>query len=434
MGTSNVNSLFVFGHFVDLVENRTNFRTYEIFIFILLGASGGLIGTLFNYINRRVAMYHAKNTTTQTKRTIHLLGFTFVMACISFLLPLCWQVCTRLPTDEETKNWTVQEIDSLSDLVRFQCHEGYYNQMASLYFCPFDASMRHLFHFREYKGSTNPTFSAAPLILFFLTYFFMAACSAGLKVPMGMFVPSLLAGAAYGRLWGHVLNSAWPGYVADSGTYALMGAAAINGGVTRMTLSMTIIMLETAGNMTYLLPLMVTFGAARYSGNALSDGLYDIGMYLKDLPFLNSSLHTLGLLNFNSVTEIMAIPPVTFNEVSRVHTVYEALKNTTHNGFPILDNKGRLKGLMLRKTLCTLLDLKVFSVPLTKTQHRQRSMSINNKNSALEKEAAEMAAEGKVAIHLAPAGTVFYDRLEKSYPNFPDISRIELTQEQMVCS
>ena len=35
-----------------------------------------------------------------------------------------------------------------------------------------------------------------------------------------------------------------------------------------MTISMTIIMLETAGNMTYLLPLMVTFATARYTGSS----------------------------------------------------------------------------------------------------------------------------------------------------------------------
>ena len=34
-----------------------------------------------------------------------------------------------------------------------------------------------------------------------------------------------------------------------------------------MTISGTVIMLEAAGNMVYLLPLMVTFGAARYTGN-----------------------------------------------------------------------------------------------------------------------------------------------------------------------
>lgn len=427
MGTSNVNSLFVFGHFVDLVDNRTNFRTYEIFIFILLGISGGVIGTVFNLINKHVSMYHAKHTTTTSKRFIHLFTFTFVMACISFLLPLCWQKCTRKPTDEEMADWTAEEVDSIDGLVRFQCSEGYYNEMASLYFCPFDASIRNLFHFREYKGSTNPSFSAGPLILFFLTYFLMAACTAGLKVPMGLFVPSLLAGAAYGRLWGHVLNSAFPGYVADSGTYSLLGAAAINGGVTRMTISMTIIMLETAGNMTYLLPLMVTFGAARYSGNALSDGIYDITLYLKDLPFLQSSLHSLGLLNFNSVTEIMAIPPVTFNEVTKVRVVYEALKTTTHNGFPILDNNGRLRGLMLRKTLCTLLDLKVFSVPLNPSQQKQRVMSPE-----MQAEADRMAKEGKVAVQLASAGTVFYDRLEKSYPNFPVVDKIDLNEDQQV--
>ncbi|RYY86394.1 hypothetical protein EON63_05860 [archaeon] len=51
-----------------------------------------------------------------------------------------------------------------------------------------------------------------------------------------------------------------------TGTYALIGAAAILGGMARMTIAGCVIVLEACGNTTYLLPLMVTFAAARYAG------------------------------------------------------------------------------------------------------------------------------------------------------------------------
>ena len=65
---------------------------------------------------------------------------------------------------------------------------------------------------------------------------------------------------------GHILNHISPGWFADSGFYALMGSAAILGGMSRMTIAGTIIVLEASGNSEFLLPLMLTFAGARYAG------------------------------------------------------------------------------------------------------------------------------------------------------------------------
>lgn len=85
----------------------------------------------------------------------------------------------------------------------------------------------------------------------------MTTVVVGVFAPAGLFVPTLLAGAAYGRIVGHFMNTNFPGYVADSGTYALIGAAAVLGGMARMTIAGTVICLEACGNSVYLLPLMV---------------------------------------------------------------------------------------------------------------------------------------------------------------------------------
>jgi chloride channel 7 len=181
--------------------------------------------------------------------------------------------------------------------------------------------MQQLYHFRE-SGDTNyATFDTGALLFFFIPYFFVAAITSGIYCPAGLFVPTLLAGGAYGRIVGHILNSAFGGYVTDSGTYALVGASALLGGMSRMTIAGTIIILEASGNSQYLLPLMLTFAGARYAGNAINEPMYDLQIRLKELPFLEGSLKTLGLLNYHPIDEIMAKPVVTLNEVINIRVI-----------------------------------------------------------------------------------------------------------------
>ena len=78
-----------------------------------------------------------------------------------------------------------------------------------------------------------------------------------------------------------ILNRAFPGHIASPGTYALIGAASVLGGVARMTIAGAVIILEACGSTSYLLPLMLTFAAARYSGNAINDPIYEMLIKLK---------------------------------------------------------------------------------------------------------------------------------------------------------
>lgn len=176
-----------------------------------------------------------------------------------------------------------------------------------------------------------------------------------------------------------------------------------------MTIAGCVIMLEACGNITYLLPLMVTFAASRYAGNAINEPMYDMQIHLKEMPFLEGSLHSLGMLNYHPISKIMGQPVITLNEIEKVRRVMDILTNTSHNGFPVVSKDGRLRGLILRKTLCTLLKLKAYSTP-----------------------APEAGKTSDGGIVLAQAATVFFDTLERSYPNYPDVKAIKLSEREMV--
>lgn len=404
--TSSAN-MFALGQFDNLFDGRSNYYVYELPLFMAMGAAGGVLGAFFNHLNMKVSQYRAKHINhDKMKRYIELCSITLLMCFISFILSICWQACTPVP--EPNEDTTRQEEDLLERLVQFQCPHGHYNQLASLYFTSGETAMRQMFHFREVNGEGNHSFTSGPLILFFIPYFLMAAITSGVMAPAGLFVPTLCAGAAFGRLIGHWMNLSFPGHVADSGTYALIGAASILGGMARMTIAGCVICLEACGNISYLLPLMVTFAASRYSGNAINHPMYDMQIILKKMPFLEGSLHSLGLLNYLSITRFMTTNVITLNEVEKVSRVLEVLKNSSHNGFPVVNREGKLRGLILRKSLITLLKLKAYCTP-----------------------AADVAVHADGGIVLAQAATVFYDTIERAYPNYPDTKSIKLSEKEM---
>jgi chloride channel 7 len=402
--------MFALGQFENLFDGRSNFYVYEIPLFIAIGCLGGVLGALFNHLNLTMNLYRIKHiNASKWKRMGDLCFVTLLISFCGFMFPFFWRTCTPRPEPQSYN--TRQEINLLNRLVSFQCHESQYNQLASIFFVSPDDAMRQLFHFREVNGEGLNSLTSGPLILFFIPYFLIASITTGVMAPSGFFVPTLLSGAAVGRLIGHWMNMTFPGSVADSGTYALIGGAAVMGGLGRMTISGCVIVLEACGNITYLLPLMLTFAAARYSGNIFNPPIFEIQIHLKGMPFLADSLHSFGMLNYHPISHIMTQPVITLMEIERVGRVVEILNTTSHNGFPVVNRDGRLRGLILRKTLCSLLKLKAYATPTL--------------------EALQQADGG---IPLAQASNVGYDAIERTYPNYPDVTAVKLDDKELVRS
>lgn len=89
-GRSESSSIFSFGQFDSLSDGKSNYRTYEIFIFALIGVAGGALGALFNAINRAVTEYRMAYMGTPYKRLSELLFYVGSFACLSFVMSACW--------------------------------------------------------------------------------------------------------------------------------------------------------------------------------------------------------------------------------------------------------------------------------------------------------------------------------------------------------
>ena len=331
----------------------------EMPLFFVLGAIGGLIGALFNEINKTLTIWRKRLVVPYSLRNVmEVVLVTATVATVSFVMPYKNdQLCTS-KTHFETPNAPLDLLPA----AQFYCGTDAngveeLNDYALLFFQPSEESIKMLFHSEE-------NLTKASLIWFTVIYFFFACWTYGIAVPSGLFVPSLLLGASVGRLFGEcVAGFGW----ADSqpGVYSLIGAAAVLGGMSRMTISLTVILIEATNDYTYGLPLMLTLITARWVGNCFNDGLYDIHIHLNCVPLLESDSLVGPWEQSRAETVLLAkdvMSPVSRDlcllEVESVQNVVRLLESTKHNAFPVVepDSAGlTLIALVTRRQLCLIL-------------------------------------------------------------------------------
>merc|ERR1719189_1186449 len=140
------------------------------------------------------------------------------------------------------------------------------------------------------------------------------------------------------------------------GLYAMVGSAAVLGGITRMTVSLVVIMFELTGGIHYIVPIMAATMASKWVGDAIRRmGIYDAHIDLNGYPFLDIKEE------FDHTTLAADVMQPQNNEPLSVLTqdsmplgqVEEILDQTDHNGFPVVVSQESqyLVGFVLRRDL-----------------------------------------------------------------------------------
>lgn len=62
--------------------------------------------------------------------------------------------------------------------------------------------------------------------------------------------------------------------------------AAMLGGICRMTISITVIVVESTTNVNFLLPISITITVAKLIADYFNEGIYDLHIHLKRYPHL----------------------------------------------------------------------------------------------------------------------------------------------------
>ena len=318
---------------------------------IVIGLECGLASVWFCRISQWMAKKRQKYILPRGKLALMLepvlLGAAFV-ALMAFL-PIMWE-CRPVPeidVKETGKN------ETWSGLELYICNPGddddgdtkTYNPMASLVFNTGEETVKQLLN-----RNANQTFGYFSMITFLGVYFVGAACANGMAISSGLFVPMLVIGSLIGRLTGLMFLDIFVGREGqfappspwawvNPGVFALIGAGAFMGGVTRLTIALVVIIMEMSSEVHFVLPIMTGIMTAKWLADNLEHhSIYEMALVNKRIPFLSGEglAHNMKLLETVTVSRVMQPNVVLVNLEERISSLKLLLKQTSHNGFPVV--------------------------------------------------------------------------------------------------
>jgi chloride channel 3/4/5 len=134
---------------------------------------------------------------------------------------------------------------------------------------------------------------------------FLTIITFGIKVPAGIYVPSMVVGGLMGRIIGHLVQwlvlatpnwAVWGTCATDSdgtciqpGVYGLIAAGATMCGVTRLSVTLAVILFELTGSLDYVLPFSLSILVAKWTADAVEhNSIYDLLTSMNSYPFLDN--------------------------------------------------------------------------------------------------------------------------------------------------
>jgi len=143
------------------------------------------------------------------------------------------------------------------------------------------------------------------------------------------------------------------------GVYAMLGAAAVLGGVCRVTISLVVIMFELTGGLQLICPFMVVCMLAKWVGDYYTIGIYDYLIIVRKYPYLHEP---------DEVTYHSSAADVMDESIDCLHPdgttvskLTEFLENAKYGGYPFTQSESdpTLLGYIHTQILLSFLKKKV---------------------------------------------------------------------------
>lgn len=307
---------------------------FEMIPFVIIGALGGIIGSIFIHYNVKWSKLRIHDPFLKRSPILEVAAIVLATAVLQYPIPFLRLTNTEILAAlfgecDETGN-NSEEGDALT------CDAG---------------RMGELFIILGYAV-------VAKLFLTILTF--------GARLPAGLFIPSMTIGACTGRIvglftkllvewypdWGLFSVCSATTVCVQPSIYALVGASSTLAGVTQVSVSLVVIMFELTGGLSHLLPTMFGILAAKMVCTLTGvEGIYDMHINIKRYPFLDSKHH----VSHNVAARVIMRPPRVFipEMGTTVGFLRQLLKDTAYYGFPIVRREADmiLTGNIVRKEL-----------------------------------------------------------------------------------
>ncbi|KAI0391319.1 voltage-gated chloride channel-like protein [Xylariaceae sp. FL0594] len=254
------------------VRYKLDWGWFELFGFILVGILGGAAGALFIKASRRWALSFRKVPLIKKYPLFEVVLVALVTGLIGY-----WNTFTKLPVAKLLLNLAAP--------------------------CDEDARDEQLGLCASTKDDIPPIILS--LLAAFVIKGFLTTITFGIKVPAGIYVPSMVVGGLMGRTIGHAFQwlvlvtpdwSIWGGCAlvrqstcVQPGVYALIAAGATMCGVTRLSVTLAVILFELTGSLDYVLPFSLGILVAKWTADAIEPlSIYDLLTAMNSYPYLDN--------------------------------------------------------------------------------------------------------------------------------------------------
>ncbi|KAK9790124.1 hypothetical protein WJX73_008199 [Symbiochloris irregularis] len=391
-----------FGLYTDSLAHygsRMFYYFWDVPIFCMMGAVGGLMGALWVHLNVKITALRHKYVPVRSpvKRMLEVVALVFVTASVWYIV--AWSSpCHSLPNRSDLEQFEQSEDmdeefyagggqfrrQESEHFPQLWCANGSYSVYGQVFFTPLSQALRLIMHLGEPLDDDRLNlfqFNYGSIILFFLLTYMLMIATNGVGASTGMFVPALAVGAAGGRLSGQIVRAIVRGMdvrlpnnkplPVSLTSYAVVGAAAYMGGATRMTLTTTVMVMETTGALQLIVPIIMTVFTAKVVGDWFGMGMDDTHIKMRGAPVLDEpalSPHSKMIADKLTVSELMSMAIVALPPVVRVRQLVETLRCCGHQAFPVTPDVRKafdnaepfdLHGIVLRETLLKLVQYRI---------------------------------------------------------------------------
>lgn len=161
----------------------------------------------------------------------------------------------------------------------------------------------------------------------------------------GVFAPSLYVGAMLGGAFGLAAQALFPSLGLAPAAYALVGMAAVLAGATHAPLTASLLLFEMTNDYRIILPLLFSVAVSLMLSQRLQrESVYTLGLARHGIRLERG--RDLEVMSTMRVEEVMRPVTDALREEMPLDEAAEALARSRRHGLPVLDDQGRLTGIL----------------------------------------------------------------------------------------